>query len=111
MFDTIWKFLPAYIKWPLLIAIALFVLPVRLYEGARDFVHSEVRAVTVPEFYEFDVSKNLIVKNKIVSLVDQVTTNEEGESVVTQEEVIAFEINKIINPVVFLAKGLMIKPC
>lgn len=48
MLELIWNKLPSYIKWPLLVGVILFLLPIRIYESAKDFVHSEVQAVVIP---------------------------------------------------------------
>jgi hypothetical protein len=65
----------------------------------------------VPTFYEFDSEKKLIIKKEIRTLTEVVSTNEAGEEVVTQEEVVTYETDKIIDPVIYCLKGVMIKPC
>jgi hypothetical protein len=65
----------------------------------------------VPKLYEFDTEKKLIIKKEIRILTEVVSTNESGEEVVTQEESITYETDKIIDPVVYCSKGVMIKPC
>jgi hypothetical protein len=64
-----------------------------------------------PKFYEFDENKNLIVKKEIVTINEVVTQNENGDDVTTQEEVKSYEVDKIIEPIVYFSKGLMIKLC
>lgn len=66
---------------------------------------------SVPPFYEFDQDKKLIIKKEIITINEVVTQNENGEDVVTQEEVKSYEVDKIIEPVVYFAKGLMVRPC
>jgi hypothetical protein len=65
----------------------------------------------VPSFYEFDQDKKLIIKKEIITINEVQTQNELGEDVVIQEEVKTYEIDKVIEPVAYFAKGLMIKPC
>ena len=65
----------------------------------------------VPEHHEFDSEKNLIIKKKIVTQNEVHSTNELGEDVVTIEEVVTYEVERTINPIVYYAKGLMVKPC
>lgn len=48
MIDIIWNKLPKYIRWPILVGFFLFVMPVKVYEGAKHFVQSEVYAVILP---------------------------------------------------------------
>lgn len=65
----------------------------------------------VPAFYEFDAEKNLIIKKEVVTFNEVVTQNGLGEEVVTQEEVRAYVIDKTISPIVYAAKGVIVKPC
>lgn len=48
MIDLIWNKLPKYIRWPILAAFFLLVMPIKVYEGAKAFVQSEVYAVILP---------------------------------------------------------------
>ena len=64
-----------------------------------------------PDHHEFGLSKELIIKKKIVTQNEVVTTNEEGEEVVTVEDVVTFEVEKTIEPVVYMSNGIMLKPC
>lgn len=64
-----------------------------------------------PEFYEFDADKNLIIKKEVVTQTEVVSQDENGNDVVTIEEVKTYETEKTIEPIVYFAKGLMIKPC
>ena len=66
---------------------------------------------SVPLFYEFDQDKKLIVKKEIISYSEEVTTDAEGNEVVNQVELKNYEIDKIIEPIVYFAKGIVIKPC
>ena len=65
----------------------------------------------VPSFYEFDQDKKLIIKKEVTTLVSVVIKNELGEDVLSQEEVKTYEVDKIIEPIVYFSKGIMIKPC
>ena len=65
----------------------------------------------VPQFYEFDQDKKLIIKKEIITINEVLTQNELGEDVITREEIKTYEIERIVEPVVYFAKGLMIKPC
>ena len=66
---------------------------------------------SVPKFYEFDQDKKLIIKKEIITINEVVTQNELGEDELIREEIKTYEIEKIIEPIVYFAKGLMIKPC
>ena len=65
----------------------------------------------VPEFYEFGPDKNLIIKNKVITFVDSKSTLEDGSEVTTTSEVISYDIEKTIVPVVYFSKGQMILAC
>jgi hypothetical protein len=65
----------------------------------------------VPEFYEFDSSKNLIIKKEVVTISERQSVDDFGDVAVLTEEIKTYEIDKIIEPVVYCAKGLMLKPC
>lgn len=60
MISLIWEKLPGYIKWPLLISAFAFILPVRLYEGAKSFIHTEVNAVVVPIEEKRDIQMTVL---------------------------------------------------
>lgn len=64
-----------------------------------------------PKFYEFDEYKNLIIKKEIITQNEVVTIDENGNNIVTIVEEKTYEVDKIIEPIVYFAKGLMIKPC
>jgi hypothetical protein len=66
---------------------------------------------SIPAFYEFDQDKKLIIKKEVVTINEVVTQNELGDDVIAQEEIKTYELDKIIEPVVYFAKGLMVKPC
>lgn len=66
---------------------------------------------SIPQFYEFDQDKKLIIKKEVITINEVVTQNELGEDVVSQEEIKTYETDKIIDPIVYFAKGLMVKPC
>ncbi len=65
----------------------------------------------IPEFYEFDQDKKLIIKKEIISYVEEVSTDAEGNEVINQVEVKNYEVDKIIEPIVYFSKGIMVKPC
>lgn len=65
----------------------------------------------VPRFHEIDSSKNLIIKKEVVTNVEHESVNESGETVITTEEVKTYETDKVIEPVVYCAKGLIVNPC
>ena len=65
----------------------------------------------LPKFYEFDDYKNLIIKKEIVTHEEVVTVGEDGNNIVSIVENKTYEVDKIIEPIVYFAKGLMIKPC
>lgn len=66
---------------------------------------------SIPSLYEFDQDKKLIIKKEVTTINEIVTQNELGEQVVTHEEIKSYEIDKIVEPVIYFAKGIMIKPC
>jgi hypothetical protein len=65
----------------------------------------------VPAFYEIDPDKKLIIKKEVVTTVEHESVNEAGETVITSEEVKTYETDRVINPVVYCANGVIIKPC
>ena len=65
----------------------------------------------IPAFYEFDDYKNLIIKKEIITQEEVVTIGEDGNNIVSIFENKTYEVDKIIEPIVYFAKGLMIKPC
>lgn len=65
----------------------------------------------IPAFYEFDRNKKLIIENEVISFNEVITQNELGEDVTTQEEVKTYVVVKIIEPIVYAAKGVMTRPC
>jgi hypothetical protein len=66
---------------------------------------------SVPEFYEIDSSKNLIIKKEIITIVEHESVNEAGETIITTEEVKTYETDRVIDPIVYCSKGLLVKPC
>lgn len=48
MLDTIWKFLPTYIRWPIVFITLFLALPVKIYESGKGIIRSEIQAVTIP---------------------------------------------------------------
>lgn len=64
-----------------------------------------------PKFFEFDQSKNLVIKKEVITINEVVTLNENGDEVVNQEEIKSYVTDKIIEPIVYYAKGIMVKPC
>jgi len=65
----------------------------------------------VPSFYEFDQDKKLIIKREVTTINEVTQQNELGESVVVQEEIKSYVVDKVIEPIVYMSKGIMVKPC
>jgi hypothetical protein len=65
----------------------------------------------VPEFYEFGPDKNLIIKKKVITFVDSKSTIEDGSEVTTTSEVVSFEVERTIIPMVYFSKGISFLPC
>jgi hypothetical protein len=65
----------------------------------------------VPAFYELDQDKKLIIKKEVTTINEVTQQNELGEDVVIQEEVKSYVVDKVIEPIVYMSKGLMVKPC
>jgi hypothetical protein len=66
---------------------------------------------SVPAFYEFDQDKKLIIKKEVVTINEVITQNEAGDDVTTQEEVKSYVTDKVIEPIVYMSKGILIKQC
>lgn len=70
---------------------------------------------SIPEHYELDSNKKLIVKKRHINQVELLDENE--EPVLDEKgnpmfkEVISFTVEKEIEPDFFMSKGLMIKLC
>lgn len=62
---------------------------------------------SVPLFKEFGSNKELIIKERIVG--HEEITNEDGTVSVVETE--SFVVKQTIEPVVYVAKGVMVKPC
>lgn len=90
----------------------------KMDEGQVDLVHF-ISLESVPEHFEFSASKQLIIKEKHVTIVESPVLDEQGNPVldaegnplVSQEEVVSFSVKETLEPEVFFAKGLMVKPC
>jgi hypothetical protein len=67
--------------------------------------------IGVPSFYEFDQDKKLVIKKEVISYEEQVSTDAEGNEVINQVEVKSYEVDKVIDPIVYMAKGIMVNPC
>ena len=65
----------------------------------------------IPGVYEFDSDKKLIIKKEVVTISEVVSLNELGEEIVTQEEIRTYEVDRIIDPVIYCSKGIMVLPC
>ena len=61
----------------------------------------------VPEHYEFDSNKKLIIKKRHFT---QVESQDENGNVILNE-VESFTVEKEIEPDFFMSKGLIVKPC
>jgi hypothetical protein len=64
----------------------------------------------VPEHFEFDSEKNLIVKQRHVKVIPAVL-NEEGQEIEPQQEEEFFTVLQTLSPEVYVARGDIIKPC
>lgn len=72
-----------------------------------------------PEHFDFDSSKNLIIKEKIVTQVEVPALNEAGEPVLDESgnpvmnlvDEVSYQTKQVVDPVVYYAKGIMVKPC
>lgn len=63
----LWDKLPSYIRWPILGALFLIWTPIKVYNGAKDFVHSEVHAYITP-LKEIRDMEMLTMKNDIATI-------------------------------------------
>lgn len=61
----------------------------------------------IPAYYEFDSSKKLLIKDRIV--IHEQVTNEDGTLSVLESE--SFVVKSEIEPIVYAVKGVIIKPC
>ena len=82
----------------------------KMDEGQVDLVHF-ISLDSVPEHFEFSASKQLIIKEKKIDIIEVPSTDAEGNEVVVQEEQVSFVVKQIIEPEVFFTKGIMVKPC
>lgn len=90
----------------------------KMNEGQVDLVHF-IGLDSVPEHFEFSASKQLIIKEKHIDIVEiplldtngNQVLNAEGIPQVIQQEQISFTVKQTLDPEVFFAKGIMIKPC
>ena len=90
----------------------------KMDENKVDLVHF-MSLESVPEHFDFSESKQLIIKEKHIDIVeiplldangDQVL-NAEGNPEMVQQELISFTVKQTLDPEVFFAKGIMVKPC
>jgi hypothetical protein len=90
----------------------------KMDEGQVDLVHF-ISLESIPEHFEFSSSKQLIVKEKHVEIVEipvldeqgNPVLNEQGNPLMSQQENVSFSVKETLEPEVFFAKGLMVKPC
>jgi hypothetical protein len=92
------------------IFIAATCRNLKMDEAQVDLVHF-IGLDAIPEHYEFSASKQLIIKEKHINIVEIPSTDADGNPIVVQEEQISFTVKQTIDPVVYFAKGLMVKPC
>ena len=92
------------------IFIAATCKSLKMDESQVDLVHF-IGLDSVPEHYEFSASKQLIIKERHVNIVEAPSTDSEGNAIVLQEEQVSLVTKQILEPEVFFAKGLMVKPC
>lgn len=65
----------------------------------------------IPEHYEFDSNKNLIIKKKNIQLIETESLDEQGNPIVTTVEEVSFETERVLECEVYYAKGLIVKAC
>jgi hypothetical protein len=82
----------------------------KMDESQVDLVHF-IGLDAIPEHYEFSASKQLIIKEKRINIVEVSSADAEGNPVIVQEEEVSFTIKQTLEPEVFFAKGIMVKPC
>jgi hypothetical protein len=74
--------------------------------------YSELKIVPgYSELFSFDPDKNLQLKKKVITMVDSQLMGPEGVEVTIQNEVISYEIERTIIPVVYFSKGISFLPC
>lgn len=64
----------------------------------------------VPQYYEFDTDKKLIIKSRIVTH-EEITEEVDGVQKTTVIEHESFVVKNTIEPIVYAAKGVIVKPC
>jgi len=100
------------------IFIAATCRNLKMDEVQVDLVHF-ISLESILEHFEFSSSKQLIVKEKHVELVEipildeqgNPVLNEQGNPLMSQQENVSFSVKETLEPEVFFAKGLMVKPC
>lgn len=83
----------------------------KLDKGQVDLVYY-MGLDSVPEFKDFTADKKLHVLKKVITETEEEVI-EEGTGLVTYKivEVESYELDKVYEPIVYLAKGIMVKPC
>jgi len=92
------------------IFIAATCRNLKMDEGQVDLVHF-IGLDSIPEHHEFSASKQLIIKEKHIEIIEVPSTDAEGNETVAQEEQVSFIVKQTIEPVVYFAKGIVVKPC
>lgn len=100
------------------IFIAATCRNLKMDEGQVDLVHF-IGLDSIPEHYEFSASKQLIIKEKHIEIIEVPLLDSEGNPVLDvngnpsmiQQEQISFTVKQTIEPEVFFAKGIVVKPC
>ena len=92
------------------IFIAATCRSLKMDEAQVDLVHF-MGLDSIPEHYEFSASKQLIIKEKHVDIIEVLGTDAEGNEVVTQEEQVSLVVKQTLEPKVYFSKGLMLHSC
>jgi hypothetical protein len=92
------------------IFIAATCRNLKMDEEQVDLVHF-TGLESIPDYYEFSSSKQLIVKERHVEITEVINTDAEGNELVVQEEQVSFIIKETFEPKVYFSKGLMLHDC
>jgi len=92
------------------IFIAATCKSLKMDEAQVDLVHF-MGLDSVPEHHEFSASKQLIIKEKRVDIIEVPSTDAEGNEIVIQEEQVSFVVKQTLEPKVYFSKGLMLHSC
>lgn len=82
----------------------------KMDEGQVDLVYF-IGLDAIPEHYEFSTSKQLIIKERHVDIIEVPSTDAEGNAIVVQEEQVSLVVKQTLEPKVYFSKGLMLHSC